>query len=90
MFPTLNWVRESCRAYATGEETIVTVLTLERNNPNQRRNQFTRSLWSCPHDAVLVTPWARHLATHSMCCFLISTPPPAYNRTIKAFPPQSS
>lgn len=90
MFPALNRVRESRRAHATGEKTMVTVLTLERNNPNQRRNQFTRSLWLCPHYAVLVTPWASHLATHSMCLFLISTPPPAYNRTIKAFPPQSS
>jgi len=90
MFPALNRVRESRRAHATGEETMVTVLALERNNPNQRRNQFTRSLRSCPHYAVLVTPWASHLATHSMYLFLISTPPPAYNRTIKAFPPQSS
>lgn len=90
MFPALNRVRESRRAHATGEETMVTVLALERNNPNQRRNQFTWSLRSCPHYTVLVTPWANHLATHSMYLFLISTPPPAYNRTIKAFPPQSS
>lgn len=73
MFPAFNWVGRSRRAHTAGEETMVTVLTLERNNPNQRRNQFTRSLWSCPHDAILVTPWASHLATHSMCLFLIST-----------------
>ena len=69
---------------------MATVLALERNNPNERRNEFTRSLRSSLHYIVLVTPWAGHLATHSMCLFLISTPPPAYNRTIKAFPLQSS
>lgn len=69
---------------------MVTVLALERNNPNERHNQFARGLRSCPQDTVLMTAWAGHLATHSMCLFLISTSPPAYNRTIKAFPLQSS
>lgn len=90
MFPALNWVRGSRRAHAAGEETMVTVLALERNNPNQRRSEFARGLRSYLQDTALVTAWAGHLATHSMCLFLISTPPPAYNRTIKAFPLQSS
>jgi hypothetical protein len=38
MFPALDWVKGSRRAHASGEETMATILALERNNPNERRN----------------------------------------------------
>ena len=45
---------------------MATVLALKWNNPNQRRNQFTRRLWPHTKRSILSTSWTDHLATHSV------------------------
>jgi hypothetical protein len=45
---------------------MAAVLALERNNPDQRRNQFTRRLWPHTKRSILSTSWADHLTIHSV------------------------
>ena len=64
MFPALDRVRGSACVYATGEKPMATVLTPERNDPNQCRDQFTRRLWPHTKRSILSTSRADHLTLH--------------------------
>lgn len=51
---------------------MAAVSALEGNNPNQRRNQFTRSPRSRLQYTVLMTPRTSHLLTRSSGIFRLS------------------
>lgn len=66
VFPSLDRVERSRLAHAAGEETMATVSALERNKPQQRRNQLTRRLRpNTKHFVFLTARAGHHSAAHS-------------------------
>jgi hypothetical protein len=91
MFPAIHRMLGIIHAQAARQESMPAVLTMERNNADQRGDKLARRLRTRTKHAVLPALWAGNPATHSALIFIIMwNPQSSQDRTIKAFPLQSS
>jgi len=65
MLSAFNRMLRIVLAQAAREESIAAVLTVEWNNPDQRRDMLARRLWTRAKHAGLSALWTGHLAAHS-------------------------